>query len=372
LAACVAGPLLLGLRGQWAYAASLHTPWPEDDVPVAVQWIERHARPGAVLFTRKLGPEVEYAAWRTSVKSQQLVEKTDRFGAIAVERLEHELFLFFSPTDERDWLAAAQASLPEGFALTPLDVPGLRVCRLYRLSAPAAVGVVGEEIVYWREGAVVRAPLSCATIGRLLHEALAGQPEAAGGVGFVWQVCDPTPAPETLAWQAGGFPAGPLNVARAAFYYEQPQLDWQALAASRRLAIRSTRAARAEFLIRGEDLAAYIQKKNKNLGNLRVAVVGDELRVYADARLLGRSFAVVVAGRIGLAGRKLLFRPDDAAINGVAPPKFLLSYAAKVMNPVFEVDLTSWALAPVDIAVTPAPDSAIVLTAGGIAHQAPE
>jgi hypothetical protein len=73
-----------------------------------------------------------------------------------------------------------------------------------------------------------------------------------------------------------------------------------------------------------------------------------------------------------LAGRKLLFRPDDAAINGVAPPKFLLSYAAKVMNPVFEVDLTSWALAPVDIAVTPAPDSAIVLTAGGIAHQAPE
>jgi hypothetical protein len=239
--------------------------------------------------------------------------------------------------------------------------PPLELSAAGRPAAEAARGGFdGAEFVYWRDGAPLRGPLTCDLLSRLLREALA----PARGSGFVWQVCDPTPRPGILAWQAADFAIGGVPVSRAAFYYERPEVDWPALAGPRRLTVLAAKGATAEFRVRNDALAAFLETQNRDLRNIHIETTAEQFGVSALAcGWFGLKIPVAAAGRFALEGRRLLFHPDAAKVWRFNAPKFLLRRLDRWLNPVAEIDLSAWALEPVAVRLLPAPTDAVAINA---------
>lgn len=340
----------------------LHRPLPEDDVGPAVRWVEQNARPGALIYNRKLGPEFDYATFGTSVKHKQLVYEPEKLKPYALTKLGRDMFLFLGNKHDPAWRKVLDAELPPVFALEQVDA-GLLQSRLYRLVVTERGGLEGGKIAWLDGDRIVREELTCASLGRRLQRGVIAPDDDSADAAFVWQVCDPTPEPGILAWQMGDFQLGKLRVTKAAFYFERPRLDWSALTLAHRLVVRETHSAHAEFLIEGDELARYIQRKNRNLSDIRVRPVGAELRVTATAALPIWQPEVEVTGSLTLAENQVRFVLSEAKVAGRAVPAFVRGYAEKLMNPAFTVDLRGWGLAPTEMRLAAPPANAIVLIA---------
>jgi len=202
-------------------------------------------------------------------------------------------------------------------------------------------------------------PLSCEALGGLLREALAAS-------AFEWQVCEASARPGILAWQAADIAVNGFPVSRAAFYYEQPELDWPALAGPRRLTVLAAKSATAEFRVRNDDLAARLQKTRPRLADIRVETTAEQIGFAAAIRLFfGLKIPLAMAGRLTLQGRRLSFHPDAANIWRFTAPKFVLRRLDRWLNPVAEIDLSAFALEPTRVRLLPAPGNAVAIIAQG-------
>ena len=341
-------------------SSPLQQPIPEDDVPTVVAWVDKNAAPGAIVFNRKLGPEFDFAISGTDVKQKQLVLQPEGLKPYALRKLGRDLFFIVSHKYHDQWRAFLDKDLAPIFALEEIDLP-LKSSRLYRVAVRATGGVQGERISYLRDGELVQEPLSCGVLGSLIWRTLGVVDTTA----FAWQVCDPTPTPGILAWQAGNFSVSGLKVSKAGFYYDQPRLDWPALALAERLVIKEHHGARSEFMILTEALAAFAQRKNKNLDDLSFTIAVDGIILEAKVRLPGRQVQLKARGTLEIAGDRVNFRLLDASLGGISAPRFILNYAENVMNPAFKLDLRAWKLKPAAIRYIAYPGNAIVLTAVG-------
>jgi len=336
----------------------LQQPVPEDDVPRVVRWLEDNAAPDAIVFNRKFGPEFDYATYGTRLKHKQLVQQPEKLKPYALSKLDRELFLFLSHKHRNEWLAFLNRDLAPVFHLEVVDLP-LQRSDLYRVKVVDAGGVTAGEIAYLDGAAMVREPLTCNVLRRLFEQALSDSKPVA----FAWQVCDPNATPGILAWQVGHFPVGGMRVAKAGFYYDAPRIDWSALTVAHRLVIHQSKRAHAEFMLTAEHLAEYAARKNKNLDNLKFIVESDGVLLRAQVKLPGWQPQLEARGSLELRGDHVYFRLREASLDGVRPPKFVLEYAEKVMNPAFKLDLRRWGLQAASVRYAAFPANAVVVTA---------
>ena len=348
---------------QVSYLKSLETPWPSDDIPVVVQYIDRTAPSGSILFTRRYGPECDYATWRTGVKQKQLNEKLAKIDQVAAQYPGRELFLYLNPKGDNAWRGKLREILDPIFELVPITDAGDLVGHFYRIKVNSQGGPIGDRIAYWLDGEMVHEPMNCDVLGRLIRDALVPASEFQQVSDISWNHCDPAGDPGRLAFGIQDVRMGKLDVARAQVDYEKPLIDWPSLTMPKRFVIKNAQSANGTFTIDSASLAKFIRNNNKNLKDLEVEITIDGMRLRAVTDVAGRQFTVEAAGRLELMEDKVVFRLESAKIGSFEAPKFLLGYAEKMMNPSFKVDLKAWALQPVSISTKPAPESVIVLRA---------
>jgi len=328
-----------------SYARSLAVPIAEDDIPPLVRWVEKNAKPGAVLFTSDYGPEVDYASWGTRVGSKQFDRDPDRFRRLLPNYLGRELFLYLDARDAERWRELLPSLLSPHFELTPTGDGVIRSGTAYLITVRTTGGVDGDHLVTLVDGEFKREPFDCDVLARLLSESFAqGRKFEKRPVEVDWSVCVADIESAVLAWTVTGIEYKRIAIARAEFAYDMPRLDWRALAIARRLVVREAQGGRATFHLATSDLADFVQRKNKNLRDIHIAVSGARLVISAVAVLPLWQPRVEIAGLLQLDDQTLRFVIERATIDGKEAPDFAVNYAESVMNPILKADLSVWAL----------------------------
>ena len=333
---------------------AMSAPIPHDDIPIVVQWIDKNTNSDSMLLSN-YGPEMDYAVWNTKVKPKQLKKDMGRLIKYSVKHLGIDIFVYLSPQQIENYFESISKKLHPRFVLYPVSGIDSLLGQLYRVEVANVGGIDNNEIRYWQKGQMVTAKFDCETVGALFVKAISKGTDA--DTTLHWQSCEPSEKPDELSWSLDNFKVGKLEVADALFEYQAPEIDWTILTVAKRLVLKNAVKANGVINLDGEDLARFIQKKNKNLENLAIEIGEDGLQITGTTRLLGSEIPVVVKGSLDVKDDKIFFRLHFARAGKRSVPAFLLPYIEGVMNPVFKIDLNRFFLKAESINTSPASNS---------------
>lgn len=352
--------LSLAAFSQADYVKKMSEPWATDDIPVVVKWIDKNAKPGAVLFSQ-YGAESDYATWQTKVKKKKLNFEMKPLADYSAKYLGRDLFLYLSPKQFDQIYETLQQNVQPRFALKPVTkIEGL-IGRFFSIKVADMGGIENDKIKYWQNGRMITEELNCDIIEKLFLQAVSKDENP--NVTLTWKKCEPSDKPNEISWQFSDFKVGKLKVADAHFVYHNPDIDWTALCMTRRLIIKNASVATADIVLNSRDLAGFIQEKNKNLDNVVIDVQKNGLRITGVAKIFGRQLPVEVNGVLNVQGNKVFFGLHSSRAGKRNVPSFLLPYLENLMNPAFKIDLNAWFLKPVAVKTMPPPDNKLSLNA---------
>jgi hypothetical protein len=204
--------------------------------------------------------------------------------------------------------------------------------------------------------------LTCASLGRLVQAAMGDRGQVTD-TAFVWQVCDPTPEPGILAWHTGGFTRDGLLVAKAAFYYEEPRLDWSALDRQGRLVVEAARGATAEFLFTTETLARELAER-ANLREPTLTVDIAEATLTGRLPLLGGEATLAATGKFDVVDGALVLVVDEVTLGQVVMPGVFGRRLVRALSPTGALPLADWNLKPAGLRVDAVLNTVVLVAVG--------